>query len=78
MTISANSLVDCRHWRFTAMNSRQDEVRRLGLLSASVIHDLRNPLAAIQLSAEMLSDVELPAAQRRKLAPTSPEYSHYP
>jgi signal transduction histidine kinase len=60
VTISANGPVDCRHSRFTAMNGGQDEMRRFGLLSASVIHDLRNPLAAIQLSAEMLSDVELP------------------
>ena len=40
----------------------------LGSLAISVVHDLRNPLAAIRSGAEMLSNSQLPKKQVRRLA----------
>jgi signal transduction histidine kinase len=37
-------------------------------LSASILHDLRNPVAAISGAAEMLLDADLPPAQIKRLA----------
>jgi signal transduction histidine kinase len=39
-------------------------------LSTSLVHDLRNPLAAIYGGAEMLVDTDLPPAQSKRLAAT--------
>jgi len=54
-------------------NAREDLIRNeridtIGRLSTSIIHDLRNPLAAIYGGAEMLVDGDLSEAQLRRLA----------
>ncbi len=47
----------------------QERLNTIGRLSSSIIHDLRNPLAAIYGGAEMLADHEdMPRAQSRRLA----------
>src|SRR5260370_10371747 len=40
----------------------------IGRLSVSIVHDCRNPLAAIYAGAEMLVDSNLPVEQTRRLA----------
>ncbi|MGB9458388.1 MAG: ATP-binding protein [Bryobacteraceae bacterium] len=47
---------------------RQERISTVGRLSTSIIHDLRNPLAAIYGGAEMLVDAELSGDQVKKLA----------
>ena len=47
---------------------RQERISTIGRLSTSIVHDLRNPLAAIYGGAEMLVDSELPAPQAKRLA----------
>ncbi|MBZ5575823.1 MAG: HAMP domain-containing protein [Acidobacteriia bacterium] len=47
---------------------RQERISTIGRLSASIVHDLRNPLAAIYGGAEMLVDRELPPGHVRRLA----------
>jgi signal transduction histidine kinase len=47
---------------------RQERIATIGQLSTSIVHDLRNPLAAIYGGAEMLVDGELPAFQVKRLA----------
>ena len=47
---------------------RQERIATIGRLSSSIVHDLRNPLAAIYGGAEMLVDTELSAAQMKRLA----------
>ena len=47
---------------------RQEQISTIGRLSASIVHDLRNPLAAIYGGAEMLVDRELPAGHVKRLA----------
>jgi signal transduction histidine kinase len=47
---------------------RQERLLTIGRLSSSIIHDLRNPLAAIYGGAEMLVDLELPPAHVKRLA----------
>ena len=47
---------------------RQERIATVGRLSTSIIHDLRNPLAAIYGGAEMLVDAELSVEQIKKLA----------
>ncbi len=47
---------------------RQERISTIGRLSTSIIHDLRNPLAAIYGGAEMLVDAELSPEQIRRLA----------
>ncbi|MBV8730563.1 MAG: HAMP domain-containing protein [Acidobacteriia bacterium] len=54
-------------------NARQELIRHeriatVGRLSTSIIHDLRNPLAAIYGGAEMLVDAPLSTSQVRRLA----------
>jgi signal transduction histidine kinase len=46
----------------------QERISTIGRLSTSIVHDLRNPLAAIYAGAEMLFDTHLPAPQVRRLA----------
>jgi signal transduction histidine kinase len=47
----------------------QERLNTIGRLSSSIVHDLRNPLAAIYGGAEMLADNEtLPPQQSRRLA----------
>lgn len=47
---------------------RQERIGTIGRLSTSIVHDLRNPLAAIYGGAEMLVDDELSKDQVRRLA----------
>jgi signal transduction histidine kinase len=47
---------------------RQERIATIGRLSTSIIHDLRNPLAAIYGGAEMLVDTKLSGAQVERLA----------
>jgi signal transduction histidine kinase len=47
---------------------RQERIATIGRLSTSIVHDLRNPLAAIYGGAEMLVDHELSTNQVRRLA----------
>jgi signal transduction histidine kinase len=47
---------------------RQERIATIGRLSTSIIHDLRNPLAAIYGGAEMLVDAKLSGAQVERLA----------
>ena len=47
---------------------RQERITTIGQLSTSIVHDLRNPLAAIYAGAEMLMDSNLPEEQTRRLA----------
>lgn len=47
---------------------RQERIATIGRLSTSIVHDLRNPLAAIYGGAEMLIDGALSPAQVQRLA----------
>jgi signal transduction histidine kinase len=47
---------------------RQERITTIGQLSTSIVHDLRNPLAAIYAGAEMMMDSDLPADTTRRLA----------
>jgi signal transduction histidine kinase len=47
---------------------RQERISTIGRLSTSIVHDLRNPLAAIYGGAEMLVDTELSPPQVQRLA----------
>ncbi len=47
---------------------RQERISTIGRLSGSIVHDLRNPLAAIYGGAEMLVDGDLPPANVKRLA----------
>jgi signal transduction histidine kinase len=47
---------------------RQERLSAIGRISTSIVHDLRNPLAAIYGGAEMLVDGELPPTQVKRLA----------
>jgi signal transduction histidine kinase len=47
---------------------RSERIATIGRLSTSIVHDLRNPLAAIYGGAEMLVDADLSAEQYRRLA----------
>jgi signal transduction histidine kinase len=48
--------------------TRQERISTIGRLSTSIVHDLRNPLAAIYAGSEMLVDGDLPGPQVRRLA----------
>jgi signal transduction histidine kinase len=47
---------------------RRERIATINRISTSIIHDLRNPLAAIYGGAEMMVDSELSPAQVRRLA----------
>jgi signal transduction histidine kinase len=47
---------------------RQERIATIGRLSTSIVHDLRNPLAAIYGGAEMLIDGALSAPQVQRMA----------
>jgi signal transduction histidine kinase len=47
---------------------RQERISAIGRISTSIVHDLRNPLAAIYGGAEMLVDGQLPPGQVKRLA----------
>src|SRR5258708_21374392 len=47
---------------------RQERISTIGRLSSSIVHDLRNPLAAIYGGAEIMVDSELAPPQLKRLA----------
>jgi signal transduction histidine kinase len=47
---------------------RRERISTIGQLATSIVHDLRNPLAAIYAGAEMMMDSDLPAEMSRRLA----------
>jgi signal transduction histidine kinase len=47
---------------------RQERISTIGRLSSSIVHDLRNPLAAVYGGSEMLVDAELSPTQVKRLA----------
>ncbi|MBI2689184.1 MAG: HAMP domain-containing histidine kinase [Acidobacteria bacterium] len=47
---------------------RHERISTVGRLASSIVHDLRNPLAAIYSGAEMMVDSELPLAHNKRLA----------
>jgi signal transduction histidine kinase len=47
---------------------RQEQIHTIGRLGSSLVHDLRNPLAAIYGGAELLVDGQLPPDQTRRIA----------
>jgi signal transduction histidine kinase len=47
---------------------RRERISTIGQLSTSIVHDLRNPLAAIYAGAEMMMDSDLPQEMTRRLA----------
>jgi signal transduction histidine kinase len=47
---------------------RRERIATIGQLSTSIVHDLRNPLAAIYAGAEMMMDSDLPEEMTRRLA----------
>jgi signal transduction histidine kinase len=47
---------------------RHERISTIGQLSTSIVHDLRNPLAAIYAGAEMMMDSDMPAETTRRLA----------
>lgn len=47
---------------------RRERISTIGRLASSIVHDLRNPLAAIYGGAEMLVDTELGPPQVKRLA----------
>ncbi|MBV8811477.1 MAG: HAMP domain-containing protein [Acidobacteriaceae bacterium] len=47
---------------------RQEQILTIGRLATSLVHDLRNPLAAIYGGAEMLVDGHLPPDQTQRIA----------
>lgn len=55
---------------------RQEQIHTIGRLATSLVHDLRNPLAAIYGGAEMLVDGELPPEQTRRIASNVYRASH--
>ena len=46
---------------------RQERISTIGRLSASIVHDLRSPLATIHAGTEMLMDSTLPESQVKRL-----------
>jgi signal transduction histidine kinase len=55
---------------------RQEQIHTIGRLATSLVHDLRNPLAAIYGGAEMLVDGDLPSEQTRRIASNIYRASH--
>ncbi|MBI3696620.1 MAG: HAMP domain-containing protein, partial [Acidobacteria bacterium] len=47
---------------------RNERLYSIGRLASSIVHDLRNPLAAIYGGSEMLFHAELPAHQQKRLS----------
>src|SRR5580704_16346147 len=61
-----NMCASIRHAREDLI--RQERISTIGRLSGSIVHDLRNPLAAIYGGAEMMVDADLPPAHMKRLA----------
>ncbi|MBM3738833.1 MAG: HAMP domain-containing histidine kinase [Acidobacteria bacterium] len=47
---------------------RQERISTIGRMASSIVHDLRNPLAAIYGGAEMMVDTDLSPAQVKRVA----------
>jgi signal transduction histidine kinase len=47
---------------------RQERISTIGRMASSIVHDLRNPLAAIYGGAEMMVDTDLAQPQMKRLA----------
>ncbi len=47
---------------------RQERISTIGRMASSIVHDLRNPLAAIYGGAEMMVDTELSPSQVKRVA----------
>jgi signal transduction histidine kinase len=47
---------------------QKEQIETIGRLSTSIVHDLRNPLAAIYGGSEMMVDSDLPPPQVKRLA----------
>jgi signal transduction histidine kinase len=47
---------------------RQERISTIGRMTSSIVHDLRNPLAAIYGGAEMMVDTDLTPVQVRRIA----------
>jgi signal transduction histidine kinase len=47
---------------------RQERISTIGRMASSIVHDLRNPLAAIYGGAEMMVDTDLTPAQVKRVA----------
>ncbi|MEZ5404133.1 MAG: HAMP domain-containing sensor histidine kinase [Bryobacteraceae bacterium] len=47
---------------------RQERISTIGRMASSIVHDLRNPLAAIYGGAEMMVDTDLSQAQVKRVA----------
>jgi signal transduction histidine kinase len=47
---------------------QKEQIATIGRLSTSIVHDLRNPLAAIYGGAEMMVDSDLPPSQVKRLS----------
>jgi len=47
---------------------RRERISTIGQLATSIVHDLRNPLAAIYAGAEMMMDGDMPVEMTRRLA----------
>jgi signal transduction histidine kinase len=47
---------------------QKERIETIGRLSTSIVHDLRNPLAAIYGGSEMMVDSDLPPSQVKRLA----------
>jgi len=47
---------------------RQERISTIGRMTSSIVHDLRNPLAAIYGGAEMMVDTDLTPAQVKRVA----------
>ena len=56
--------------RAQAERIRQEQMNTIARLATSLVHDLRNPLAAIYGGAEMLVDGNVPPEQTRRIAGT--------
>lgn len=55
---------------------RQEQINTIGRLGSSLVHDLRNPLAAIYGGSEMLVDGQLPAEHTKRIASNIYRASH--
>ncbi|MBV9303445.1 MAG: HAMP domain-containing protein [Acidobacteriaceae bacterium] len=54
----------------------QEQIHTIGRLASSLVHDLRNPLAAVYGGAEMLVDGQLPPEQTGRIASNIYRASH--
>ena len=62
-------MVDFTEWRkLEEQVQRVKTLAAMGEMAVSIAHDLRNPLAAIQLLAETLQNGELPQQERHRVA----------